>query len=86
MVLAACGQLGQSYQDYHCSPEEQHMECDVDPQMSIKGVTHAKVKCSNATTQGWHDDNSISYSIDILFRLYPVVWGTRANVLWPQDK
>ena len=38
----SCGQLGQSYQDYHCSPEEAHMECPVDPNMSIKGVTHAK--------------------------------------------
>ncbi|KAL7464764.1 hypothetical protein ACHAXS_005100 [Conticribra weissflogii] len=38
----ACGQLGQSYQDYHCSDEEKHMECPVDPNMSIKGVTHAK--------------------------------------------
>jgi len=38
----SCGQLGQSYQDYHCSPEEAHMECAVDPNMSIKAVTHAK--------------------------------------------
>ena len=38
----ACGQLGQSYQDYHCSEAEKHMECKVDPQMSIKGTTHAK--------------------------------------------
>jgi hypothetical protein len=38
----ACGQLNQSYQDYHCSEEEKHMECPVDPNMSIKGVTHAK--------------------------------------------
>ena len=38
----ACGQLGQSYQDYHCSPEEAHMECKVDPNMSIKGVTNSK--------------------------------------------
>jgi len=38
----ACGQLGQSYQDYHCSEEEKHMECPVDPNMSIVGVTHAK--------------------------------------------
>ena len=39
---SACGQLGQSYQDYHCSPEEAHMECPVDPEMTITGVTHAK--------------------------------------------
>ena len=38
----ACGQLGQSYQDYHCSEEEKHMECPVDPNMSITAVTHAK--------------------------------------------
>jgi len=34
--------LGQSYQDYHCSEEEAHMECEVDPQMSLTAVTHAK--------------------------------------------
>lgn len=38
----ACGQLGQKYQEYHCSEEEKHMECPVDPNMSIKAVTHAK--------------------------------------------
>ncbi|KAK1732247.1 hypothetical protein QTG54_017072 [Skeletonema marinoi] len=38
----ACGQLGQSYQDYQCSEEEKHMECPVDPNMSITAVTHAK--------------------------------------------
>jgi hypothetical protein len=38
----ACGQLGQSYQDYHCSEEEKHMECEVDPNMSITAVTNAK--------------------------------------------
>jgi len=38
----ACGQLGQSYQDYHCSEAEKHMECPVDPNMSITAVTHAK--------------------------------------------
>ena len=38
----ACGQLGQSYQDYHCSEEEKHMECPVDPNMSITAVTHAR--------------------------------------------
>ena len=38
----ACGQLGQSYQDYHCSDEEKHMECSVDPEMTITAVTHAK--------------------------------------------
>jgi hypothetical protein len=38
----ACGQLGQKYEEYHCSEEEKHMECPVDPNMSIKGVTNAK--------------------------------------------
>ena len=38
----SCGQLGQSYQDYHCSDEEAHMECPVDPNMEITAVTHAK--------------------------------------------
>ena len=35
--------FGQSYQDYYCSPEEAHMECEADPDMSLVGVTHAKV-------------------------------------------
>jgi hypothetical protein len=48
IVPLACGQLGQSYQDYHCSDEEKHMECPVDKDMSIVGVTHAKVKHGNA--------------------------------------
>lgn len=38
----ACGQMGQSYQDYYCSDEEKHMECQVDKNMSITAVTHAK--------------------------------------------
>lgn len=37
----ACGQLGQSYQDYHCPAHEKHMECDVDPKMEITAITHA---------------------------------------------
>jgi len=41
-ISNACGQLGQSYQDYSCSDEEKHMECEVDPQMSITAVTNAK--------------------------------------------
>ena len=28
--------------DYHCSDEEKHMECEVDPQMTITAVTNAK--------------------------------------------
>lgn len=38
----ACGQLGQSYQDYHCPPHEKHMECPVDKNMEVTAVTHAK--------------------------------------------
>jgi len=38
----SCGQLGQSYQDYHCPEHEAHMECEVDPNMSIRANTHAK--------------------------------------------
>ena len=37
----ACGQLGQSYQDYKCSAEEAHMQCEVDPSMEIRATTHA---------------------------------------------
>lgn len=40
----ACGQLGQSYEDNHCSEDEKHMECPVDPNMFIVGVTNAKVR------------------------------------------
>lgn len=38
----ACGQLGQSYQDYHCSEAEKHMECPVDKNMEITATTNAK--------------------------------------------
>jgi hypothetical protein len=42
----SCGQLGQSYQDYHCSSsttqDEAHMECPVDPNMTITATTHAQ--------------------------------------------
>jgi len=38
----ACGQLGQSYQDYHCPAHQRHMECDPNPDMSIMGTTQAK--------------------------------------------
>ena len=40
-ISAACGQAGQSYQDYTCSPSEQAMQCKVDPNMTVKGFTHA---------------------------------------------
>ena len=53
----ACGQLGQSYQDYKCKPEEAHMECKVDKNMEITAVTNAKwygapgpLKCGPKTT------------------------------------
>jgi len=38
----ACGQLGQSYQDYHCTDDERHMECSVDLDMTITAVTNAR--------------------------------------------
>jgi len=38
----ACGQLEQSYQDYHCPEHERHMECKVDKDMSLRATTHAK--------------------------------------------
>jgi hypothetical protein len=41
-ISNACGQLGQSYQDYKCSVEEAHMECPVNPNMKIKASTNAK--------------------------------------------
>jgi len=41
-ISNACGQLGQSYQDYECSEEEKFMQCDVNPQMEMKAVTNAK--------------------------------------------
>ena len=28
-------------QDYHCSEEDRHMECEVDPAMTITAVTNA---------------------------------------------
>eukprot|EP00457_Paulinella_chromatophora_P000817 gb/GEZN01000817.1/.p1 GENE.gb/GEZN01000817.1/~~gb/GEZN01000817.1/.p1 ORF type:complete len:1137 (-),score=196.58 gb/GEZN01000817.1/:144-3554(-) len=37
----ACGQLGQSYQDYRCPAGEEHMECAVDPEMTIRASTSA---------------------------------------------
>lgn len=41
-VSNACGQLGQSYQDYKCSEEEAHMTCPVRKDMRIKATTNAK--------------------------------------------
>ena len=38
----ACGQLGQSYQDYKCSASEAHMECPVKADMEITATTNAK--------------------------------------------
>ncbi|KAL3786230.1 hypothetical protein HJC23_002481, partial [Cyclotella cryptica] len=37
----ACGQLGQSYQDYNCAAGEQHMQCSIEPMMQITATTHA---------------------------------------------
>ena len=38
----ACGQLGQSYQDYKCQESEAHMECPVKADMEITATTNAK--------------------------------------------
>merc|ERR1719174_1543730 len=38
----ACGQLGQSYQDYTCPAGEEHMQCEVDPNLEITATTNAK--------------------------------------------
>lgn len=40
-ITSACGQAGQSYQNYVCSDTEKHMECAVDPNMKLKASTHA---------------------------------------------
>jgi len=44
--VSACGQLGQHYQDYKCSPDEDElaggqMACDVDPNMEFRASTQA---------------------------------------------
>jgi len=41
-VSNACGQLGQSYQDYTCSAAEAHMECELDSTMALEATTNAK--------------------------------------------
>jgi hypothetical protein len=38
----ACGQLGQSYQDYKCWGDQEHMACEVDPEMKLTATTQAK--------------------------------------------
>jgi hypothetical protein len=38
----ACGQLGQSYQDYKCPAGEEHMACENDPEMEMVASTNAK--------------------------------------------
>jgi len=43
-ISNACGQLGQSYQDYHCKEEERFMECEVDNNMSIKAVSKMELQ------------------------------------------
>ncbi|KAL7544341.1 hypothetical protein ACHAWF_007728 [Thalassiosira exigua] len=40
-LSTACGQLEQSYQDYHCPEHKKDMECPFDTEMSIVGVTYA---------------------------------------------
>jgi len=41
-ISNSCGQLSQSYQDYTCSAEEAHMQCDVDLSMEITASTNAQ--------------------------------------------
>ena len=41
-ISNSCGQDGQSYQDDVCLDDEEGMECQVDPTMEIRGVTHAR--------------------------------------------
>jgi len=41
-ISNACGQLGQSYQDYKCPKAEEHMACEVDLKMESRAVTNAK--------------------------------------------
>lgn len=64
------------------------MECKVDPNMSLVGVTHAKVinkdgivmhnKRYNLTSTLW---------LPLFFsRLRVVVWGTRTALLRPEDR
>jgi len=38
----ACGQLGQSYQDYKCPKGQERMACKIDLNMEIKATTNAK--------------------------------------------
>mmetsp|Transcript_43344 Transcript_43344/g.77906 ORF Transcript_43344/g.77906 Transcript_43344/m.77906 type:complete len:815 (-) Transcript_43344:179-2623(-) len=38
----ACGQLGQSYENYECAEHEKHMECPVKKDMEITATTNAK--------------------------------------------
>merc|ERR1719258_450617 len=42
LLPMACGQLGQSYQDYKCPAGEEHMACEVDPEMEMVASTNAK--------------------------------------------
>ena len=37
----SCGQLQQSYQDYTCQKDMEHMACDVDINMETKATTQA---------------------------------------------
>jgi hypothetical protein len=33
--------IEQSYQDYNCPAGEEHLQCPVDPEMTITATTHA---------------------------------------------
>ena len=40
-ISNSCGQLNQSYADYVCPPGEEHMQCDVEPDMVQVAYTNA---------------------------------------------
>lgn len=41
-ISNSCGQEGKSYQQDVCTDDEEGMECEVDPTMEIRGVTHGR--------------------------------------------
>jgi len=62
----ACGQLGESYQDYTCAASEAFMECPLDPTMEAQALTNARwygappplyggpINETGADTPGWN--------------------------------
>lgn len=65
------------------------MECPVDPDMSIVGITHAKVRLymniyANAVTYTCSHNTNIDLINHELCLFFSVVWGTTTHVLRPQ--